>query len=184
MVDLAFLHDAAARGSEPARFAFQEAFVAYSRLPEVERLVAAIPVYPEQERDRKLAVFYAHAALYANYLVPEAERWENRYLLWQAATNTVLFAGRLLLAHNRLLFPSHKWLYRAIEQAAEVPADFLALAHPLLEDPASARARAVWECVSGFRDWGLSYDLAVGRFIESAEWGWREGLPGPGPAEW
>jgi hypothetical protein len=39
----------------------------------------------------------------------------------------VLDSARLLLAYNRMLYPYHKWLMRAVQNAPEKPADFLTL---------------------------------------------------------
>lgn len=57
IIDLAFLHDVADHGSEPARAAFLRAIVAYSRIPDLDALVASIRAYPEQEREAKMRAF-------------------------------------------------------------------------------------------------------------------------------
>jgi hypothetical protein len=46
LVDLQFLHDVVARGTEPARFAFVNAIIAFSHVPHLEQIVARIPQYP------------------------------------------------------------------------------------------------------------------------------------------
>jgi hypothetical protein len=184
VVDKQFLLDAADHGSEPARFAFRDAFVAYSRIPGLEEVVQRIPVYPEHERVAKLKAFYSHVVLYAQYFMPEAERWENEYLRWHAATNLVLFAGRLILAHNRILYASQKWLLKAVAEAPEKPAELLPLLERVIAQPSSAAAAAVWECLREFRDWGMTPEQIGGEYICIAEWGWREGRPGTGPVEW
>ncbi len=184
VVDKQFLFDAADHGSEPARFAFKDAFVAYSRIPGLEEVVKRIPVYPERERPEKLRAFYSEVVLYAQYFMPEAERWENPYLRWHAATNLVLFAGRLMLAYNRILYSSQKWLLKAVAEAPETPADLLPRLDRVIEHPCSATAAAVWECVREFRDWGLTPEQIGGEYLRIAEWGWREGRPGTGPVEW
>jgi len=54
VVDRQFLVDVADHGSEPARAAFRGAFVPYARIPDLEALLARIPVYPERERQEKI----------------------------------------------------------------------------------------------------------------------------------
>jgi len=172
-----FLLDAAERGSEPTRFSFVDSFVLYSRLPGLEDLLERIRVYPEHERREKIEAFYSQVVLLSNFFVAEAEKWGNPYLLAQSSANLVLFGGRLILAYNKILFPSHKWLLRAVEKAKEKPESFMKLAHELLERPCKETAKAFGECITKFRDWGLTFDQAVSRYIEDAEWNWREGRP-------
>ncbi len=49
------------------------------------------------------------------------------------------------------------------------------LADRLLAWPSKEAATAFWECIQTFRDWGVSIETAVSRFILDVEWGWREG---------
>src|SRR5579885_165604 len=73
IIDMAFLQDVADHGSEPARAAFLNAIVAYSRIPELDALLARLPVYPEQERAAKIRAFAGHMTLLYWY-VGEAEK--------------------------------------------------------------------------------------------------------------
>jgi hypothetical protein len=50
----AFLHDVAQRGSEPARAAFINVHIAFSHLPHFNELLKQIPVYQEHEREKKM----------------------------------------------------------------------------------------------------------------------------------
>jgi hypothetical protein len=47
VTSISFIEEVAERGSEPARWAFEDAFAAYSRLDGLERLIAAAATYPE-----------------------------------------------------------------------------------------------------------------------------------------
>ena len=176
VVPLAFLEEVAERGSEPARFAFAGAFIAYSRIPGLAYLLRRIPVYQEAERAEKMASFYSQVLL-LNWFVPEAEKRGDPYLLAQASTDLVLFGGRLLLAWNRRLFPSHKWFLAELEQAEEKPEGFLELARRVLDHPCAQTARAFCDSITGYRDWGVTFPQAVSRFIEDSEWNWRCGSP-------
>ena len=55
IVDMAFLSDAAERGPEPTRYAFVKALPVFSRVASLDALLSRIPVYPEAERDWKMA---------------------------------------------------------------------------------------------------------------------------------
>ncbi len=174
VVDMQFIRDVAERGSEAARFAFAGAILAFSRLPELDGLLQRIPVYQEHEQRQKVESFYSQVLL-LNWFIPEAEKRNDRYLLTWAATNMVLFGGRLILAHNRILFPYHKWFMYDVKRAPDKPANFVELAEALLASPGQAAAQAFCDCISNYRDWGVSFGQAVVKFMEDAEWTWRSG---------
>jgi predicted nucleotidyltransferase len=176
VVDLAFLREVAECGSEPARAAFAGAFVAYSRLPEIDDVLKRIAVYPENEYVDKIHSF--HALIEAlRWYVPEAEKREDRYLLLHAASDLALYGGRMILAYNRILYPYHKWLAWELEHAAHKPQGFMALWHALLEAPGKRTADPFCDAVLGFTDWPKPPEGWVSRFIEDNEWNWRGRRP-------
>jgi len=174
IIDMQFLRDAAALGSETARWAFTNAFLAYSRIPGLEELIARIPVYQEAEREQKIASFYGHAQLMI-WFVGEAEKRNNTYLMMHTVSKMILFGGRLILAHNRMLYPYHKWLLRVLSDAPEKPDNLMALIDRLLAQPSQANAKAFFESIKSFRDWGVRDDQAPVRFMIDSEWTWRDG---------
>jgi hypothetical protein len=177
VVDLQYLHDAADHGNEPTRFSFVGSLVVCSRIPELDRIIKQIAVYPESDRREKIEAFYSQVVVQATFFVPEAERWQNPYLLAQASANLVLFGCRLILAHNRILFPSHKWLMAAAESAPDKPAGFLDLAHQVLSRPGREAGDAFYRSIEDAQDWGLTRQQVVSRYIRDAEWHWRSGKP-------
>ena len=68
-----FLIEVVDHGSEPARWAFADAIVAFSHGEGVEDLVVAAGAYPEATRDEKLRDFVGHALL-MNWFHSEAGR--------------------------------------------------------------------------------------------------------------
>jgi hypothetical protein len=177
IVPLAFLEEAADHGSEPARAAFSGNRILHSRIPGLEALLERITAYPEEERIPKIQSFYAHFLIYYWYL-GEAFRWEDRYLMTHATASFALFGGRLILAHNRILYPYHKWFMHELRRAPERPEDLIERIDALLERPCKENADALLGCVVNFRDWEKpSTDVAT-RFTEDSEWNWRDG-PAP-----
>jgi len=174
IVNLDFLHEVAECGSEPARAAFSGAIIGYSRLPGLEDLLRRIPVYPEAQRTSRLQSFYAQVQALAWY-VGEAERRGDRYLLQKMSADLVLFAGRLILAHNRILFPYHKWLFTELARAPEKPEDMLALADQLLAAPSKLLAEQFSQCVLNFAEWEKPPEGWPARFMQDTEWAWRRG---------
>jgi hypothetical protein len=175
------LLDAAERGSEPTRAAFKGAIIAYSSIPHLEDILARIVVYPEHEREDKLKAFYSQVWT-LRWFLSEAERRADRYLLLWSASELALFSARLILAHNRILCPSHKWLMWEVEHAPDKPADLVQKIDALLADPSDATATSLWESLAAFHDWGVPDHEAIPRFALLNEWNWRNG---PAPlADW
>ncbi len=174
VVDLQFLRDAADHGSEPARAAFFNAFIGYSHIPELEALLQHIPVYQDQDQHEKLISFYSQVIV-ANWMVREAEKRQDAYLMTQAVANMTLYGSRLILAFNRTLYPYHKWLMYELRHAEKQPANFIELMEQLLVQPNKGHAQAFCDCLSSFHDWGVPYDQLIVRFLRDSEWNWRDG---------
>ena len=174
IINLAFLKDLAERGNEPSRAAFTGAFIAYSQIADLDALLLRIPVYPEAGHDERIRAFYSMAFI-QHWLFHEAERHGNRYTMTRAASQLALFAGRLILAHNRQLFPYHKWFPRALESVAEKPDELMACFNELLTAPNGDRAKALFERVRDFRDWGVTDLDAYTWFMTDVEWSWMSG---------
>ena len=174
IINLAFLEDVAEKGNEPSRAAFEGAFAAYSHVPNLDELLQRIPVYPEAGHDERVKAFYSMAFI-QHWLFHEAERHGNRYTLTRAASQLALFAGRLILAHNRRLFPYHKWLPRTLESVSERPANLMASFNALIEDPRGEHATALFELIRNFQDWGVSDLEAYTWFMTDIEWSWMGG---------
>jgi len=104
VIALGFIDEVAAHGSEPARWAFEDAFVAFSRVEELPERIAAAATYPEHECDEKLCDFVSHVMLMEWYM-GEADKRLDRYLATFAGSRLALYAGRTALALNRMLYP-------------------------------------------------------------------------------
>ena len=174
IINLAFLEDLDEKGNEPSRAAFEGAFAAYSHIPELDALLKRIPVYPEVGHDERIKSFYSMAFM-QHWLIHEAERHGNRYTLTRAASQLALFTGRLILAHNRRLFPYHKWMPRTLESVPEKPDQLMACFNDLLNEPCGEHATALFELVKEFRDWGVSDLDAYTWFMTDVEWSWMSG---------
>ncbi len=174
IVNLAFVEDVAESGNEPSRAAFEGAFVAYSHIPDLGALLQRIPVYPETGHDERIRAFYCMAFM-QHWLMHEAERHGNRYTMTRAAAQLALFCGRLILAHNRRLFPYHKWFPRTLETVPDKPDDLMERFENLLDEPGGKRASALFELVRDFRDWGVSDLEAYTWFMTDVEWSWMSG---------
>ncbi len=169
-----YLQELADNGNEPSRAAFEGAFAPYSHLPDLHDLLERIPVYQEQGHHDRIKAFYSMAFI-QHWLIHESLRHRNRYTIVRAASQLALFSGRLILAHNRVLFPYHKWLTRALELVEEKPASLLSQIDALLTEPNAETAEALFKSVREYRNWGVSDIEAYTWFMTEVEWSWMSG---------
>jgi len=171
-----FLAEVIERGSEPARWAFADAIVGFARAPELAELVRSAGAYPEAQRDEKLRAFLGHAML-MSWFHREAAKRDDRYLAAYASSRVALFAGRAILAHNRMLYPFHKWFTTMLDRAPLRPPDLLEQIDGVLAEPTAARAEALTASVADVVGIELTIGEAASGFTELTEWSWRYGPP-------
>lgn len=176
IVDKGYLRAAAGRGNEPTRAAFQNAVLPYCADPEIEHLVRLIPVYPKHEQREKMRSFYAQFEA-AYWYLGEALKRGDRYLLIHSVSALVLYGGRLILAHNEILYPYHKLFMGELARAPQKPEGFLDLLGALLADPTEESARAFHDAVRAFRQWADPPEPWNMRFIKDTELAWLDGTP-------
>jgi predicted nucleotidyltransferase len=176
VVPLSYVEEVAERGSEPARAAFVGARILCARIPELEVLLQKTTTYPESQRIPNIRSFCAQMMIWFWYL-GEAERRADRYLLLRSVSEFALFAGRMILAHNRILYPYHKWFMHELEQAAEKPEGLVEKLERLLAEPSRDNATAVLGAVMNFREWEQPAVGFSGQFMQDSEWAWRRGDP-------
>jgi hypothetical protein len=174
IVNMAFLEEVADRGSEPARSAFENVIVAYSQLPQLSDLLGRITAYPEAQHTEKIQSFYAQL-LAMQWFVGEAEKRNNQYLMMHAVSELVLFGGRMILAHNRMVYPYHKWFLRRLQDAPQQPAELMTLIDQLLSVPSKANADRLCDTILNFTAWPAPPEGWPARFLEDTEWAWRRG---------
>ncbi len=175
IVNLAFLKIVAERGSEPARDAFRDAWIAFSKIPELEEILKKIPIYQKDEKAEKIQSFLAQFDI-AYWFIGEAERRKDKYLLTRAATDLVLFGGRLILAHNEIIYPYHKLFMNALKKAPEKPENLIELIEELLKEPNSKNAQALYDTIKSFKKWRIKGFPSV-QFMIDTELAWFEGKP-------
>ncbi|MEN9936922.1 MAG: hypothetical protein RLZZ387_3501 [Chloroflexota bacterium] len=159
------------RGSEPARFAFADARVLLSTRDGLETQLARIAHYPVERKAANIARFHAQLNAW-HWYVGEAERHDNAYLMTTACTKLGLFGARMLLAHNELLYPYHKWLPAVLARAAEKPARAVEALAELTRRPNHAAAVAWYELITGFRQWESEPTLWPNTFMRDSELTW------------
>jgi hypothetical protein len=171
-MNMDFLRQVDEKGSEPARFAFQDAKVLYSRGEPLDERIRSIARYPVEQKADRLRRFYVQFEVW-NWYVSEALKQNNRHLLTISISKLVLFGGRLILAHNELLYPYHKWFMRVLASAKEKPPVIISCIETLYQTPSAENARIFYELIKNFRDWGKLESFS--EFLIDSELNWMTG---------
>lgn len=173
------LRAVAARGSEPARFAFRDARLLLSRDPELPDLVAAAASYPLAGKADRLRRFQVQVEAWRWYC-GEALKKKNLPLLRAAVAKLTLFAGRIVLLHNELLYPYHKWFLRVLASAPEKPVGLLEQIEALAREPDLEMVERFTALIREFRGWEVGSVGWGAQFMLDSELNW---LNGPAPID-
>lgn len=169
-----FVREVAEKGSEPARFAFAGSQVLFSKITGFEEDVRRAARYPQIGKAQRIRRFHAQFEAW-HWYCGEALRLGNRYLLGTAVSKFILFSGRLILAHNELLYPYHKWFLRVLEGANEKPGNLMKIIQALNEHPNAESVEALYESVKSFRPWVEGDSNWPTRFMLDSELNWKDG---------
>jgi len=173
IVDLQYMRAVAERGNEVSRAAFKDALVVHCKLPEIQDLVTRIPIYQPHEQREKFQSFYAQFEC-AYWYVGEALKRNDRYLLNHAVSELILYGGRLILAHNRVLYPYHKLFMEELRATPEKPDNLMELIDALLEEPGAETARAFYDAIKRFRWWNEAAEMWQVRYMRDTELAWMQ----------
>ena len=161
------------KGSEPARFAFEGSRVLFSRVPGFEEDVCKIAMYPVAGKEERIRRFYAQFEAWRWYC-GEALKQRNPYLLGTAVSKLILFGGRLILAHNEMLYPYHKWFLRVLEKAQDKPAGLMDCIQELTQAPTTETIEVFYDNVKMFRTWSDRPYNWPAQFMLDSELNWLD----------
>lgn len=179
LATLAYLDDAVDHGDDPVRDSLVHSRVVFTRIPDLEQLLASSGELDERVWASRCVSSIAQVRLHAGYFLREGIRRNDPLLRANAAVHTVVAADRALLALNRRLFAGPKYLRSAVETLPIRPDGWTALADRLLAEPGPEAADALVAALDGIHDWGVDDDLALSRFVLDNELAWRTRVPVP-----
>jgi hypothetical protein len=169
-----FLEEVAAKGSEPARFACQDARVVFSRSATLGPLLARAARYPREQEAERLQRFQAQFEAWSWY-AGEALKRQDLPLLRTAVSKLSLFGGRIVLLHNQLLYPYHKWFLRVLATAPEQPPALLSCIDELARAPERESVERFGQLVREFRGWEIAPNTWSALFLQDSELTWLHG---------
>lgn len=173
-VSEAFIRAVAEKGTEPARFAFKDAVVLYSSVEHLDRILAAAAAYPREGKADRMEKFFAQLEGW-NWMYHEGLKRNDRYVINYSTTNLCLFAGRLLLAYNELLYPYHKWFLRVLSGAEKKPRNIIDRMNAALLTNGESSVTDLYNAVKDFYDWPRYRHGWAARFIIDSEVNWLNG---------
>jgi hypothetical protein len=171
-LSLGFLDVVKEKGSEPARFAFKDAKILISRIDGLEQRLQAVTQYPVADKANRIQRFHGQFEAW-HWYTGEAIRHSNQYLLNTTVSKLILFGGRMILAHNEMLYPFHKWFIRVLEQAKDKPSTMMQQIDVLLTHPTREAIEQFYETVKNFQPWG-AVDWPT-QFQIDSELNWLDG---------
>lgn len=124
VVDINFLHKIKSHGSDPARYAFKDNKILYSKVNNLVDILNDIAQYPAHQRDERNKRFVSQLLAWKWYY-SEAVKKQNKYLVYLSIQKIVLFASRIVLNENQLLYPYHKWMLKVLATAKNKPTNLL-----------------------------------------------------------
>lgn len=146
----------------------------FSRLDGLDELLRAITRYPIEQKAERIRRFGAQFEAW-HWYAHEGLKLGDRYLLGLGVARTVLFGGRMILAHNERLHPYHKWFLKVLEQTKDRPADLMERIAALYDDPSQTTLLGFWASIRNFRSWeGADQPWPV-QFMHDSELNWLEG---------
>ena len=176
-MSLAYLREVARNGSEPSRNAWSGARCLFSRVPEIEKLIAEIGVFQESERDEKMLSFYSAFALNKEYFWRVSEG--NAYLRARAATDIVLFGFRMMLEEAGVLFSCHKGLESQIGALPEKPDGILEKSTRLLAEMSDSAMLGFADAITSFIRYKPpeNFSEILTRYVDDNEQWWYKNRP-------
>lgn len=173
-LSLGFVEQVREKGSEPARFAFAGSRVLFTNVDGLAEEILKVAEYPVAEKEERIKRFYAQFEAW-HWYCQEALRLNNPYLLGTSVSKLILFGGRLILAHNEMLYPYHKWFLRVLESAKDQPAALAESIQQLNAAPTAENIECFYEKVKTFRPWIDGAFSWPTQFMFDSELNWLEG---------
>lgn len=171
IVNMDYLREAVNNASDSTRESFNKAYTLFSNSSEVEELINKIYTYPESEQEKRIKSFYAFIIHY-RYVGEEAFNLGNKFFYNHCVSQCIFFSGRLILTHNKKLFPSYKAFFKEIENCEKKPENFIKMSNKLLDNPTCEGLIKLYEYViEYFKEYKYSDEERIGIILEN-EWVW------------
>ena len=176
VADMDFLKKVSERGSDPARYAFKDNKILFSRNENLVELLSKITAFPKDQINERKKRF-ASQLLAWKWFYSEGVKKKNNYLILLAIQKIVLFSCRIILNENELLYPFHKWMLEEVKRAANKPKDFIIKIDELLKNHTAEKANEFCNQVLEFINFTEKTVDWPNYFLRDSEQNWIEHEP-------
>lgn len=153
-VSVDFIRNVANDGYEPGKFAFNNAYIAFSNIPGLDELMKQAAQYPIKYKEARMKWFYAK--FHESYwFYNDGIKKNNAYMINYSLINMILYGGRAILAYNELVFPYHKWFLKVLEGAKHKPEGLMEIIDTALETRSPEAVKKFADAIINFTDWGM-----------------------------
>ncbi len=153
-VSVDYIKGVANDGYEPGKYAFNNAYIAYSKIPDLEELIKQAAKYPIKYKEARMKWFYAKFHEWYWYYNDGVKK-NDAYMINYSLSNMILCGGRAILAYNELVFPYHKWFLKVLEGAEYKPEGLMKLIDAALETRTGEAIEKYAQAIINFTDWGI-----------------------------
>ncbi|QUI24205.1 nucleotidyltransferase domain-containing protein [Vallitalea pronyensis] len=116
-------------GNESIKSTLYHSKVLYSRDSDIDRLLLDKPNILIGEKSENIRKFYS---LMKSSRFSAGDDLENTFYLNKCIYDTAFYACRLVLAHNNILYPCVKNMYKELENCKDIPKDFILLLNEVM----------------------------------------------------
>lgn len=120
-----YLAELACKGSEPARNGFTGARLLFTHDPDIERMIADIPIFQTKEKDEKMLSFYSDFWLNYYYFLKCCPL--DGYMKLHAVNEVIYSIYRMILQEHEILFPSNRRLEEFVAGISKETAELVSL---------------------------------------------------------
>lgn len=166
-----FLETIAEKGSDAARYAFKDSKVLFSRIGDIQPLLARVAKFNAVDKVQRRHRFLCQLLAWKWYF-SEAVKKQNDYLLHLATQKVMLFACRVVLNENDMLYPYHKWLLNEVQHAPRKPGGFDAALRAIGRAPALESVNLLVASVFAFVDVREQDVDWPNQFLADSEFNW------------
>jgi predicted nucleotidyltransferase len=173
------LDHAVEQADDPMRASLKGARIVFSRIPELQDLVARIANSTDVDWDARVASFLAQARLHGGYFFEQGVAHGDPMLTAHAAVHLAFAAARALLADAHVLFAGPKYLRDAVAALPSIPRTFTDDLTELVTRQTTDAARRVLAELESRLGERLEADATLTTFIRDNELAWFTRVPPP-----
>lgn len=177
-----FLIDAAKKGSEPARNAFEKAQVLFSKDADIPDIVSRIPVFQTAEKEDKMMSFYSDFWLNYYYFLKSCPI--DGYMKLHVINEIIYSIYRMILQEYEILFPSNRRLEETVENISKETYELTRLGRKFASSLEIADGDIFVEYFLKITTYKMPEDVGkiLSRYTSDFEQWWR--VPRPNINEW